>query len=394
MITKASADHFTQPLATATETPRHRFTIGLPAVNSTAEQRFPLTPEGVKMLTQQGYRIKIESAAAAPIHYTDAAYSRCGADITSRADTLKADIVIHLGVPSASDILAMRRGAMLLTMLNLPALTPQLVDVMLHRGIVSVAIDLVGDDNGNLPFADILSEIDGRAAIACASSLLADSVTGKGILLGGVAGIVPCEITIIGSGIAAIAAARSASGLGAIVRMFDNDAYSLRAAVRDLGPGIIASALHDKVLLSALHSADIIIVTPGAHADTHFDANTIDELKKGVLTFDLTPRPGHFFPSMPTINLADSRSITTPRQRICYVNAGNAVPRTVAMALSNTFITMFHSIIDCEGLTNALKLTPGLRRGVLTFFGKITNPDVARIARSHSTDINIFLQLY
>lgn len=388
--------HTTEPQAASVATPKRRFTIGLPATPAgSAERRFPLTPEGVRMLADRGFAVMLEAGAAAPIHYSDAAYTRCGAQTVSRTQALGADIVISLTTPSPSDIAAMRRGAMLLTLLGTGTLTRPAAAAMLERGILAVAADLIADDHGHLPFADILSEIDGRAAIAMASSLLADSNTGKGILLGGIAGIIPCEVTIIGSGIAAVAAARSALGLGAIVKMFDDNAYSLRAASRDLGPAVIGSALHEKVLYSALRSADVIVVSSAVPAGTAVQADAVDSLKKGVLAFDLTPHPGAFFPALPHVSLAD-RLTAEPdatQRRVCFTNAGNAVPRTAAMALSNCFITMLRSVVTCEGLTNALRLTPGLRRGVITFFGKITNPDVARLMRSRASDIDIFLQL-
>ncbi|MDE5929885.1 MAG: alanine dehydrogenase, partial [Muribaculaceae bacterium] len=122
-----------------------------------------------------------------------------------------------------------------------------------------IALDLIENSDSRKPFADILNEIDGRAALAIASSLLADSVHGKGILMGGVAGIVPCEVTVLGSGFDALAAARTAIGLGATVRMFDNDSYSLREADRMLGPAVITSAMHPRVLVSALRSADVVV---------------------------------------------------------------------------------------------------------------------------------------
>lgn len=381
-----------QPAATATA--RRRFSIGLPVCDTPSERRFPLTPEGVKMLVEKGYSVRVESDAAKAIHYADAAYTRAGAEIVARREALSADIVIHLAPLPVVDIVKMRRGAMLLTLMSLKALTADAVRALLARGIVAVAVDRIADDRGNLPFADILSEIDGRAAIATASSLLADPVQGKGILLGGVAGIVPCEVTLIGSDIAAIAAARSASGLGAIIRMFDSDVYSLRAAVRDLGPQIIGSAIHEKVLRSALASADVVIAT-SAPSSLTFDLETVNLMKRGVITFDLTADPGRLFPSMPLVDLANARSAdnSLAGRRVCYVNAGSAVPRTAAMALSNTFITMLDTIVVCEGLTNALTLTPGLRRGVFTFLGKVTDPQVARIAQCRATDLNIFLQL-
>ncbi len=381
-----------QPVATATS--RKRISIGLPRNTDASERRFPLTPEGVSRLIEKGYAVKIEHEAAAPIHYSDNAYSRQGAELTDRHAALSCDIVINLSTLQPADIRKMRRGAMLLTLLCPDKLHAETVREMQRMAIVGVAVNNIADERGNMPFADILAEIDGRAAIATASSLLADASAGKGILLGGIAGLNPCEVTVIGSGIAAIAASRSALGLGAIVRMFDDDVYSLRAAVRDLGPGVIASSLHERVLTSALRTADVVIATP-VQTKLTVGADDVEIMKKGVVIFDLDQVHGRVFPSLPTVDLAIAIDAPgkTEGKRVCHVNAGSAVPRTAAMALSNTFITMLDSIITCEGLTNALKLTPGLRRGVFTFLGKITNPQVARTAGCRFTDINIFLQL-
>lgn len=168
---------------------------------------------------------------------------------------------------------------MLLTLLCPDKIHADSIIEMQRMAIVGVAVNNIADERGNRPFADILAEIDGRAAIATASSLLADANAGKGILLGGIAGLNPCEVTVIGSGIAAIAASRSALGLGAIVRMFDDDVYSLRAAVRDLGPGVIASSLHERVLTSALRTADVVIATP-MQSKLSIGTDTVEIMKK------------------------------------------------------------------------------------------------------------------
>ncbi|OKZ32168.1 MAG: hypothetical protein BHV79_10785 [Bacteroides uniformis] len=388
----SNATPLEQPEAVATA--RRCITIGLPHNTDASERRFPLTPEGVSRLIEKGYAVRIEHGAANSIHYSDNAYSRQGAELTDRHGALSCDIVINMSTLTPADIKKMRRGAMLLTLLCPDKIHADSIIEMQRMAIVGVAVNNIADERGNRPFADILAEIDGRAAIATASSLLADANAGKGILLGGIAGLNPCEVTVIGSGIAAIAASRSALGLGAIVRMFDDDVYSLRAAVRDLGPGVIASSLHERVLTSALRTADVVIATP-MQSKLSIGTDTVEIMKKGVVTFDLDASHGRIFPSMPTIDLAtviDSNR-TANDKRVCYVNAGSAVPRTAAMALSNTFITMLDSIITCEGLTNALKLTPGLRRGVFTFLGKVTDPQVAKTAGCRFTDINIFLQL-
>ncbi len=370
-------------------------TIGLPASTGVMEHRFPLTPEGAGMLVSRGFKLKMERGAAQHIHYSDTAYAKCGVEIVDRAESLACDIVVYLPALEPCDAKRLKKGALLLTFLHAE---PQHVDslkILLDRHIISLALENLTDETGNHPFADILHEIDGCAAIAIASSLLADAVHGKGILLGGVAGVVPCEVMIIGSDMAAEAAARTAIGLGATVRLFDNNVYRLREAVHRLGNAVIGSSLHPRVFESALRSADIVVATDtNPHCGT-IGADLVEIMKRGVITFDLTSNAGSAFPSMQVIDLdlaSPSDNESGQPVRICYINAGNAVPRTVAMALSNTFVTMLDDILVCDGVANALKLNAGLRSAALTFLGKCVNSKVAHALGVRHVDINLFLQ--
>lgn len=391
----------TQPINTPLEQPaevatgHRRFSIGVPASGQRQERRFPLTPEAVNILVDKGFTIKIERGGAEAIHYTDNRYSRAGAAITDRESTLRCDIVIHLAPLSIADVAAMRRGAMLLTLFsNGHGYSRPLVAALMQHGVLAIGLDLITDSEGHAPFADILSEIDGRASMAIASSLLADAVAGKGILLGGVAGINPCEVMILGSGIAARAAAMSALGLGARVRMFDSDVYSLRASLLRLGAGVDGSSPHPHVIENALKSADVVIATPMLRPIA-IGSEQVEMMKRGVITFDVTTCPGATFPSLPTVDLNVARYCdnTLDGHRVCYINAGSAVPRTAAMALSDTLISMFDDLVTCEGLANAVKITPGVQGAALTFNGHAVNPTVARIAGCRPTDLALFLQL-
>lgn len=380
------------------ETGARSLTIGLPAAGpDDPDNRFPLTPEGVAILTERGYRIKVEAGAAQPLHFTDAAYMRAGAEICSRADLLAADIVIHTAPLRPADITRMRRGTMLFTLLRPEAQTREAIRALLDRHIIAIALDLVEDTEGNTPFADILAEIDGRTAITAAAALLAAPYGGKGILLGGVSGIVPCEVTILGSGIAARAAARSAFGLGAMVRMFDNDVYSLRRAARDLGQWVIGSALHPHVVENALAGADVVVNTlssGGDDCDFCIDTDMAGKLKREAIVFDLTPEPGAMFPSLKVESFARVSESGNEARRVCLTNVGSATPRTAAMALTNTFVTLLHDLRSCEGPTNALRLLPGFQKAAYTFLGKAVNRRIARIADVRPMDINMFLNLW
>lgn len=402
------------PVETATR--QRRASIGLPKCLNRSEKRFPLTPEAVAALTRHGFSVLFEEGAADSIHYSDAAYLKAGARRVGRLETLQADIVIHLAPLAVADIRLLRRGALLLSLANFTrGNAKEVILELMHRRIINIAIDLIRDDAGNRPFGDILSEINGRSALTLAAAMLADPVNGKGILLGGIAGVIPCEVTIIGSCLAASAAARSALGLGAMVRLFDDDVYRLRTALRQLGGGVIGSSIHPHALENALRSADILVIT-GEGNQLPVEGNVDCILKRKVLVFDLSDHPGTALRGLVPVDLgefgqdADLRAsayallndrmaasaddpAARPLRRPCFVNSGSAVPRTTAMALSDTFITLLNHISSCEGTGAILPLTPGLQEATLTFMGKAVNTEVARLAEVRHTDIRILLSL-
>lgn len=378
----------------AATAPRN-ISIGLPASTVSADHRFPLTPEGAERLVERGFSVLMEEGAALPIHYSDEAYTRRGVRICRRGDTLHADVVVSLGHLSVHDARQLKRGSLLLGLLYSAESDAATLRVLLERSVIALALENIREASGRRPFADIMQEVAGRAAMSLASSLLADAVQGKGILLGGVAGVVPCEVMIIGSDMGAVAAARTAIGLGATVRIFDNDVYSLRDALGQLGPGAIGSAIHPKVFESALRSADVVVACDALRRDGAVDAPLAEVMKRGVICFDLTMRPGTAFPSLRLVNLNEAMPGDNPLggpARCCYINAENAVPRTLAMALSNTFVNMLDEILVCDGAPNALRLNASLRKGVFTFLGKCVNPEAARVLGIRAVDIDFLIQ--
>lgn len=371
---------------------RKKITIGLPAPVAGADHRFPLTPEAAGQLVGRGFVVKMEGGAARGIHYTDLRYQQHGVDIVDRAEAFRCDIVIYLSPLAPLQARMLRRGALLLSLFDSVCKDADMVRLLLQSHVITLALDLIQDPQGQRPFADILAEIAGRASIAMASSLLADADMGKGILLGGVAGIVPCEVAILGAGIDGCAAARSALGLGALVRMFDTDTYRLRTAIRELGPGVVGSAMHPRVVLNAFRSADVVIAA-AIRPSHQISAEAVSEMKRGVVILDISNSAKPVFPSLRRSDLADGRTaIASEGERVCYVNPGSCVPRTAAMALSNSLLTMLAEIFTCDGLTNALMLNDGLQKAALTFLGKAVHPAMASLAGVRQVDIKLILQ--
>ncbi len=386
---EADRDDMVEPQQMMTAPHHQQFTIGLPANNSEMERRFPLTPEGVALLVEAGFRIKIQQDAGRTIHYSDTQYMRAGAEITTRDSALACDIVLHLAPPQAVDVRKMKRGALLLSLFQPDHQPPEAITEMLRRRVTAIAIDLVVDKSGHTPFADILAEIDGRAAMALCSSLLARPDHGKGILLGGVAGIIPCEVTIIGSGISARAAAMSATGLGAMVRMLDNDIYSLREAARYTGPGTVQSAIHPHVLENALRSADVVI-TAGPASGFTVGSELVDVMKKGVIIMDIDYDRSPSFPSLPAVDVVSPGNRATAG-RVCYKGIGNVVPRTAAMALSNSLLPLLKRMAGHDSTIDSVRLIPELHKAVCTFIGHAVNRRIAELAGVRPVDINFLL---
>lgn len=374
---------------------RH-LTIGIPSSANTPEHRVGLTPEGVDQLTAKGYKVIIEKGVGQMIHYDDEAYARAGGIMASRREAFGADIVVYMGSPSGDDAANVRPGAFMLTLLdNRGPGDIRGLYRLLERRVTLVALNRVADAYGHRPIADILGEIDGRAAMTLAAGLLADAQVGKGILLGGVAGINPCEVTILGSGMSAIAASRSAMGLGAVVRMFSADQYALRHATEELGPGVITSSVQPRVMLSALRTADVVLATrdPGII----FEENAVEVMKRGVVVFDLGACGGvsHVFPTMPTVDLAASRpapQLMTSGRRQCFTNPAGAVARTAAMALSNELVP-FIDLLLARGtnIGHMLRDNANIRQAVCMYNGQATDASLAIKMRVKTVDINLLL---
>lgn len=364
-------------------------TIGLPSAGNDAEQRFPLTPEAAAELIAAKCHIYMEAGAAEAIHYSDSAYARAGVEITGRAEAMGADVVIALGALEEADVTNMRRGATLLTFFpKLKSADKEVLKALSNKNITSIGLDLICDSQGNHPFADILAEVDGRAAIAVAVSIMANLTLGKGILLGGVPGIMPCETTIIGSSHAARAAARAASGLGSIVRIFDNDTFALRHALHSLGPWAIGSVLHSRTVETAVAGADIIVL---ANATPGFYSEYRHNMKRGVIIVDISGITA--CESIPTLcNLALTPP-ARPSADCVYINPGGCAPRTAAMAISNALIGLYGETGFFTAAVNTLRVNPLLHSAILTYRRRVVNEELATAAGMRSTDLSLFLNL-
>lgn len=325
------------------------------------ETRMLLTPEACGMLTSAGFSICMEAGAGSDISFTDEKYAEYGVKIVTRDEALKAPIVICYTALKAKDIKKMQKGATLLCMMDNILFEQSTIKALLSHHIVTGCLDNMYSHNDEPVFANIIDEIDGRAAIMYAEEALSYLGGGKGVLLAGVAGINPCEVLLIGIGNDMLAAAKAARATGARVTLMDNDTSTLQVAKDLLGDTIDTIAIHPRVLYNRVKTADVII-TGSTTRSFEFPRNLSAAMKENAYVLDLNE-------THPSVS----------------------VPRTVAMAMSNALVNFFDEMAIKNGFYGMVATTPGVQFGIVTFQGKLTDKLIGSYLGLPSVDIAVML---
>lgn len=374
--------------------------IGVPKENANFEKRLALTPEAVSLLVDAGHSVILESGAGDSINYSDTYYADSGAIIaSSRAEVFEASLIIKISPPTLDEVKLMRPRASVLSFLQQPLLSSVVLEAMSIKRINALAYDLVHDEEGTSPFTTAISEIEGASAITLAAELMSNAHGGKGILMGGVAGVSPTEVVIMGADIAGTIAARAALALGAMVKVFDNDINKLRLIQHRLGRPLFTSTLQPNVLRNTFRSADVLIGAMEYINQPHRDrisADLIRELKDGALIIDLRLAQGGCFettmeaciPGAPT--LFEKFGVL----HFCEMSISSRVARTASIALSNVFSSLFQNMANSGGVIGLAQSNRGFSSGFYMFSGKMVNPYVANLFNLPVNDIGLFLPGY
>ena len=234
--------------------------IGIPKESYKQEKRVCLTPDAVSALTAHGHRIVIETGAGLSANYADSEYSEAGAKISyDIKEAFECNIVLKVEPPSHEEIDMMNPQSVLFSALQLKTQTKKYFELLAKKRITAVAFDFIRDEQGTFPVVKSLSEIAGTASILIASEIMSSDNNGFGLLVGNISGVPPTDVVILGAGTVAEFAARSALGLGARVKVFDNSLSKLRNLQHNLGSLIYTSTIQPKTLLKALMRCDIAI---------------------------------------------------------------------------------------------------------------------------------------
>ncbi|MFN8700268.1 MAG: alanine dehydrogenase [Flavobacteriales bacterium] len=356
---------------------KSQLVIGIPRETSFQERRVALVPESVALLVSNGHDVIVETNAGKESNFQDHDYSEAGARIVySPDDVFKADIILKVAPPSAEEVALMPGKQTLISAIHLPIQTREYFKTLSAKKINAVAWDFIKDDSGIYPIVRAMGEIAGNTAVLIASEYLSHSHGGQGLMFGGISGVRPTEVVIIGAGTVGEFATRAALGLGASVKLFDNSVYRLRRIQTDLGVRLWTSTIQPSELRRAMESADVAI---GAlhgvqgRSPVVVTDEMVSSMKFGSVIVDISIDQGGCFE---TSYVTTHEKPTFMRHGVihyCVPNVASRVSRTASQALSNIFAPVLMSIGDEGGITNLIKNHAGFRNGVYMYNGTVTN---------------------
>ncbi|MGH8127535.1 MAG: alanine dehydrogenase [Gammaproteobacteria bacterium] len=355
--------------------------IGVPKEIKTHEYRVGLTPAGVRELTHSGHKVLVETQAGAGIDFDDAAYRNAGADIAPDAETVfaKADMIVKVKEPQPVECKRLREDQILFTYLHL-APDPKQTQLLLESGAIAIAYETVTDNRGRLPLLAPMSEVAGRMSIQAGAHSLERAQGGRGMLLGGVPGVAPAHVVIIGGGVVGVNAARMAMGSGARVTILDKSIERLAELDNLYGPRL--ETLYSTVdsLETSVTEADLVIgavLVPGAAAPKLVNRALLKKMRRGSVVVDVAIDQGGCFETSRATTHSDPIYIEEDVVHYCVANMPGAVARTSTLALTNATLPFVHALAD-KGYKQALADDPHLLEGLNVHRGDVTYEAVAQ----------------
>lgn len=375
-----------------------RLVIGIPKESDESESRVPLTPEAVELIVARGHEIVIEKEAGKLANYTDHDYSEKGATIVDTTqEVFKCQIILKVSPLLPNEVDMLSENQVVLSSLHLTPAAGQLIKGLMHKRATAIAFESIRDDDGAYPVVRAMSSIAGSTSILVAAEYLSNVNDGKGVMLGGVSGITPTEVVILGAGTAGEFAARAALGLGANVKIFDDSIKRLMELQDILGQRLYTSIFHKQVLERVLKTADVVIGTIFPEETKGKIVITDDQvklMKKGSVIVDLSIDRGGCFETSETRNHKDPAYVKHGVIHYCVPNITARVARTSSIAMSNVFTPLIFDIADSGGIKQHLKDDLGLRHGVYIYNGILTNSYLGSLYNIPSRDINLLMAAF
>ncbi len=357
--------------------------IGIPKETTFQERRVSLAPEAVSLLVSNGHRVKIETKSGENSNFTDNEYSEAGAEICyDPAEIYKCDIIFKVAPPNEEEVELMTGGQTLISALQLSVQPKEILQKLMQKKITAIAWDYIQDEDGSYPVVRTMGEIAGTTSITIAAELLSNFETGKGVMLGGIAGVQPAEVVILGAGIVGEYAVRAAMGLGASVRLFDSSLSRLRRLQNNLGRRVFTSVLQPKVLAKSIKRADVVIGAvraPLGRTPCIVTEEMIEEMKPGSVIIDVSIDQGGCVETSRVTNHKNPTFVKHGVVHYCVPNIASRVPRTASFALSNIFAPILLEMGNRGGCKELIKDDKGFRSGVYMYKGTLTSEVLGKV---------------
>jgi len=378
---------------------RHKkISIGIPNDKKNDEKRVALTPEAVYQLVESGNEVILQKGAGAGANYSDKDYSENGAMITeSPARVFSADAVIKVAPFTNQEADYLKGNQIVMSFLNVLQLNEETLAKLIRKKVTAIALEKIKDSNGVMPVMESMSEISGVTSVLIASDYLSNHHGGKGVLLGGITGVTPTDVVIIGANTAGEYAARAALGLGSQVKIFDQSLHNLRRFQNLINQRLQTSVFHPQVLKKALKSADVLIGAielEDLRPWYYITEDMVKTMKKGSVIIDLSIDRGG------CIETTECRALRDPvyeKHGVVHFSAWNLpsrVARTASIALSNIFNPLLKEIAEAGGITQLLKNDRGMRNGVYLFNGILTNETLGQKFGAISKDLDLLISAF
>ncbi len=373
----SSSDLLPQEETLAVGRKKGRLQIGIPKETCMQEKRVPLTPDGVSLLTNHGHEIIIESGAGIGAFYSDKDFSEAGARIVySAKEAFECNIVLKIEPPSNEELALLTHKQTLFSALQIKTREKVFFVSLMKKKTTAIAIEYICDAEGQMPIQQCMSEIVGNTSILIAAEYLSNANDGKGYVLGGVSGVPPTEILILGAGMVGLFAAKTALAMGANVKVFDKSISRLKRLAQSLPHPVYTCVIQPKLLEKALKRADVLIGalkpengrTPVVVSD-----DMVQKMKSKSVIIDVSIDNGGCVETSEVTNHDNPIFLKHDIIHYCVPNVASRVARTASFSLNNIFAPLLLNVSEEGGLENATRYMAELRTGMYMYKGVLTN---------------------
>ena len=369
--------------------------IGIPKETSFNENRIALSPDAVSVIIANGHRVFIESDAGIGANYTDKDYSDAGAKIVSDKKAIfECEVIVKSAPVSEDDCELLKPNQYIISPIHLAVMKKSILEKMMNKKITALSFENLKDASGHNPIVRSMSEIAGSAVMLIAGQYLSNANNGKGVLVGGISGIPPTKVIIIGAGIVGEYAARTALAMGASVKIFDNSIYRLKRLQNNIGGRLWTSVIEPKILAKQLKTCDVAVGAlsgNGGRTPVVVTEDMVSNMRPGTVIVDVSiDHGGCFETSMVTTH---KKPVFTKYDVIhyCVPNIPSGFARTTSQAISNVLMPLLLETAEEGGIENLVWHKINIRSGIYLFKGSLTNFHLSERFDLKYTDLNLLI---